>query len=494
MKKQKQSKQPILIVQGEDNWLHVENAAQNTVVQIFAQIGKYNWLEPYKVDAQYESRGTGFFINDQGYLITNAHVIHEAKTVWINIPALGRETVRVEVISFCPDRDLALLRITPQDLERVRAALGKVPFLMLGDSDSVQRTNKVLVLGYPLGQHSMKSTTGVISGREAIDSISYLQITAPINPGSSGGPLISTDGAVIGIAVAVDAEAYNVGYAIPVNELKTIFNELVETRLARKPILGGQFHNTTDEHARFLGNPIPAGLYVHKVFKNSLFEKAGVKPGDMIYELAGCPLDSHGEVQVPWSVEKIALFDLVSRLVAGQDVRMVFYRAGNRNEVIFKFEQLPPYAIRTKYPDFELVEQEIIGGMVFMELAHNHLPYLAPLAPDLVAYRKPENMYEPILIITHVLPGSQAQQLRCFVPGDIIDTVNGLPVNTVQGLREVLMSSVRAEFLSLKTKGSVLGVFPFKQLLADELRLSRDFVYPVSPTVSRLLQLVGNDK
>lgn len=490
----KKQKQPILVVQGEDNWLHVENAAQNTVVQVFAQVGKFNWLEPYKVEAQYESRGTGFFINDQGYFITNAHVINEAKTVWINIPALGRETVRVEVIGFCPDRDLALLRITPQDLERVRAALGKVPFLMLGESDNVQRTDKVLVLGYPLGQHSMKSTTGVISGREAIDSISYLQITAPINPGSSGGPLIATDGSVIGIAVAVDAEAYNVGYAIPINELKTIFNELLETRLTRKAILGGQFHNTTDDHARFLGNPTPAGLYVHKVFKNSLFEKAGVMPGDMIYELAGCALDSHGEVVAPWSQEKVALFDLVSRLVVGQMVNMVFYRAGVKKEATFKFELMPVYAIRTKYPDFELVDREVIGGMVFMELTHNHIPYLADFAPDLLKYRKVENMYEPVVVISHILPGSHAQQLRCFVPGDIIETVNGIPVTTIASMREVLLSSTRSQFLSIKTQGQVLGVFPFREMLSDEVRLSQDFVYPLSPLVSQLLALVNDGK
>ncbi len=490
----KKQKQPILVVQGDENWLHVENAAQNTVVQIFAQVGKFNWLEPYKVESQYESRGTGFFINDQGYLITNAHVINEAKTVWINIPALGRETVRVEVVSFCPDRDLALLRITPQDLERVRAALGKVPFLMLGDSDSVQRTDKVLVLGYPLGQHSMKSTTGVISGREAIDTISYLQITAPINPGSSGGPLISTQGAVVGITVAVDAEAYNVGYAIPINELKTIFDQLLETRLVRKPVLGAQFHNATDDYARFLGNPLPAGLYVHKVLKDSLFAQAGVLPGDMIYELNGSVLDSHGEVSVSWSPEKIALFDLISRLMVGQTVNIVLYRAGIKKDVTFTMELLPPYAIRTKYPDYEKIDREVICGMVIMELAHNHLAYLADMAPDLMNYSKVENTYEPVLLITHILPGSQAQQLRCFIPGDIIETANGIPVTTIDGFREVLLSSARSEFLSIKTKGQVLGVFPLTELLVDEVRLATDFVYPLSPVVSELLKLVGNGK
>lgn len=484
--------QPILLVQGDGNWLQVESAAQNTVVQIFAQIGKFNWSEPYKIEAQYESRGTGFFINDQGYLVTNAHVVNEAKTVWITIPALGRETVRVEIVSFCPDRDLALLRITPKDIDRVKEKLGRVPFLMLGDSNLIRRTNKILVLGYPLGQHSMKSTTGVISGREAVNSISYIQITAPINPGSSGGPLIASDGTVVGIAVAVAADAFNVGYAIPVNELKVIFEALLEKPLLRKPHLGGHFHNATDVHARFLGNPVPAGLYVHKVFRESLLEKAGVFPGDMIYQINGHTLDSHGEVTVSWSSEKISLYDLISSLIVGKKVELVLYRQGEKKDISFVLEELPPYPVRVKFPDYEKVEYEVVGGMVVMELTHNHLRYLINNVPFLIRYKKVENMLDSALVISHILPGSQAQKLRCLIPGDIINEVNGEQVKTVGQFRDALRKGAKSEFLSLKTESNVLGVFNLKTVLSDEERLSSDFAYPLTQVVRELLDMVGN--
>jgi S1-C subfamily serine protease len=243
-----------------------------------------------------------------------------------------------------------------------------------------------------------------------------------------------------------------------------------------------------------LGNPLPAGLYVHKVFKNSLFEKAGVMPGDMIYELNGCALDSHGEASVAWSPERVALFDLISMLVVGQTVNMVLFRSGIKKEITFKMEHVEPFPIRTMYPDYEKVDREVIGGLVVMELALNHLPYLAQTSPDLLNYQKIENTYEPVLIITHILPGSHAQQLRCFVPGDIIESANGIPVTTIAGFREILLSSARSEFLSIKTKGQVLGVFPFKEMLADEIRLATDFVYPLSSIVGELLKLVGNGK
>src|SRR5438046_2957844 len=72
------------------NWLDVESFAQNAVVQIFAQVTSFNWLEPYRIEAQYENRGTGFFIDSDGYVVTVAHVVDEAKRIWLNVPALGR--------------------------------------------------------------------------------------------------------------------------------------------------------------------------------------------------------------------------------------------------------------------------------------------------------------------------------------------------------------------------------------------------------------------
>lgn len=486
--------QPILLVQGQENWLEIESLAQNAVVQIFAQIGRFNWLEPYTIDAQFENRGSGFFINDQGYLVTNAHVVDEAKRVWITIPALGGETIHVEIVGFCPDRDLALLRVRPDDLRRIKKQVGRIPFLLLGDSDVVQRTDRVLVLGYPLGQHNMKSTTGVISGREAVTSVSYLEITAPINEGSSGGPLISADGSVIGITVAMIANASNVGYAIPVNELKTVLEDLLKKPLLGKPILGAFFQNTTDDHAKFLGNPVPGGLYIHKIVKGSLLEKAGILPGDMIYEFNDYRLDSRGEAIVNWSAGRATLYDLISRLELGKKIKLILYRNGKKKQIDFTLKQSPPYPVRIKYPDYEKVEYEIIGGMVIMELAQNHLPLLINTVPFLIKYQEIENMLNPVLVISHILPGSFAHQLRCLVPGDIIKKANGGIVNTIEQFRKILLNNGHAKYLSIKTENDVLAVFPFQKILEDEKRLSTDFVYPLSATVQKILNMVKNGR
>ena len=89
-------------------------------MQIFAQVTSFNWLEPYKIDTQYENRGTGFFIDSDGYFVTAAHVVHEAKRIWINVPALGKTPLHAHLVGFCPDRDLALLCLDKEGMAQLQ--------------------------------------------------------------------------------------------------------------------------------------------------------------------------------------------------------------------------------------------------------------------------------------------------------------------------------------------------------------------------------------
>lgn len=472
---------------GGDDWSRMQDISQDAVVQVFAQVAQFNWLEPYKTQQQYERRGSGFFINEEGYLITNAHVINEAKRIWIHIPSFGRKTIFVDVVGFCPGRDLALLRVQSEGIALIRSKLGSIPWLPFGNSDLIQRTDKVLTLGYPLGQFKMKSGTGVVSGRESGSGRSLIQITAPINPGNSGGPLLNTNNEVIGITISAVFLAQNVGYAIPINELKLIVDDLYTTSFVRKASLGARFNFSRDAQAQFLNNPLPAGFYVNKVFAGSLFEKAGVKEGDMLYELNGFSLDAFGEAMVPWTRDKTSIHDLVSRLKIGDEVEIVIYRNGERKEIRFTFVLTEPYPIRRCYPDYEEISYEVIGGMVIMELADNHINLLSETVPFIINYTKAENKVDPVLVIAHILPGSQAQIVRSLIPGNLVREVNGIQVGTLQELRAALSHSIETKFLTLKTEDGIFVVMPFAEVLNDEQRLSKDFVYPISDTVQELI-------
>src|SRR5436190_4154455 len=191
-------------------WRPVQDRVRDTVVQIFAQVYAIDMLEPYKTPSQGTACGSGFFINDQGYLLTNAHVVISAKNVWGQVSSLGKRIIDLEVVGISPERDLALLRVTDNARELITKELGGIPYLPLGDSDLVRRSDDVLAIGYPLGQQACKRTTGVISGYEQ----HLFQTSAAINPGSSGGPLVNINGEVVALNCSGVTEAQNVGFAI----------------------------------------------------------------------------------------------------------------------------------------------------------------------------------------------------------------------------------------------------------------------------------------
>ena len=207
----------VVVIKSTADWTNIEEVAQASVVQVFAHVGEFNWIEPYKMAEQLENRGSGFLINQDGYIVTNSHVVAEAKRIWVTLPIFGRRIIHVDIVGFCPDRDLALLRIVPEELEEIRSTLGELPSLDFGDSDLVKRTDNVMVLGYQMGQYRLKSSTGVVSGREASRGQAFIQFTAPINPGSSGGPLLNEYGQVIGITLAMMMDTQSIGYAIAIN-------------------------------------------------------------------------------------------------------------------------------------------------------------------------------------------------------------------------------------------------------------------------------------
>lgn len=480
----------VYVVQEGMYWGKIQEVASNAVVQVFAQIQQFNWTEPYRAGMRYENRGSGFFVDEKGHIVTNAHVVAQAKYLWVQIPALGQKNLRVEIVGTCPDRDLALLRMSEDDIALVRQVINGVPYLEFGDSDNVQRTDSVLTLGYPLGQHRLKGTTGVVSGRESLYGRALLQITAPVNPGSSGGPLLNVSGEVIGITIAAAAKVYNVGYAIAVNELRMIFKDLHKKRLVYKPVLGAQFVFSSDAKVPFLKNPSPGGVYISTVFKGSLFDKAGVRSGDMLYEFAGLKIDSYGDTDVPWSRDKMSLYELVSRIVVDDTLSMVIFRDGERIEVQFTVTLDYPFAIRPRYPDAQRIDYEVIGGLVLMELTDNHIEELVKQRPDILFYAKPENKMKPVVVVTHLLPGSYAYQTRIIRAGDIISSVNGVAVETIDQCREAILKEAPTGFLAFTTREHVLVVFELDRLIAEEEQLSKDLMYPISQTVDRLGQVV----
>jgi serine protease Do len=470
-------------------WIDVQRQVKNTVVKIISDVAAFNWIEPYKTPEVGKGSGSGFFINGDGDIVTNYHVVNQARVVHIEIPVLGAERLEAKIVGVCPERDVALLRLTAHAKDKIKKELGgKIPFLEFGNSDEVRRGQDVLALGYPLGVQSLKSTQGIVSGRERISVIkqSCLQTTAPLNPGNSGGPAINSFGEVIGINFAIVAKAQNVGYIIPINDVKSTINDLNKIKLLRRPVLGCLLEPANKDMLEFLSNPEPGGFYIARVFKNMLLEKVGVKAGDMIYEINGFKVDRFGRASVPWNEDKVSMLEILDRLEVGDKIYMDIYRSGERKEIKFVLEPRFIQPIRFIYPDFEKVDYETIAGLVVMELAQNHIPILAENSHALIAYERPENQYESALIISYVQPTSITSKLRLLYPGMIITHINGEKVKTLKEFRQAVRKSKSTRFLTIKTKEHWVTVFSVDNIVRDEDRLAMIYQFKKSKLIGEI--------
>ena len=238
---------------------------------------------PFKVPIPFReegfSLGSGFIINEDGYVLTNAHVIHNATDIRVVLAGAQRE-YPAKIIGSDRMTDTALLKIEPDHY---------LTALPLGSSDNLKIGEMVLAIGNPLGlQHSV--TSGIISAKGRIapelndQLVDFLQTDSAINPGSSGGPLLNLNGAVVGINTAVISEAQSIGFAIPIDTVKEVMPMLVLDKTERG-WFGIKAAPLSLEKATKLLYPDDWGILVEEVEQGSPADKAGIKPDDIIIEL-----------------------------------------------------------------------------------------------------------------------------------------------------------------------------------------------------------------
>lgn len=265
---------------GEDGALTVPQVVEKVTPAVVGVSTKSLVRDQFFNVKEQEGLGSGFIINEEGYVVTNYHVINGAQEVKV-IFSDGKE-VNAKVINYDPERDIAVIKIT-DDV--------KMPGIAeLGDSSTVKAGEEVIAIGNPLGKEfSSTVTKGIVSSpnrkmkTENGNVLDYIQTDAAINPGNSGGPLINSKGEVIGINTAkkVGEDIEGIGFAIPINEVKTRLGSL------SKPILklGITARTVTPELAK--ENKLEEGVYVVGVQEFSPAEKAGLKIGDLIIEFGG---------------------------------------------------------------------------------------------------------------------------------------------------------------------------------------------------------------
>ena len=228
-----------------------------------------------------EGIGSGFIINEEGYILTNYHVVKGAQEISVTLS--NDVTTTAQVVNYDENQDVAMIKITDENVE--------IPATVeLGDSDSLQPGEEVIAIGTPLSTElSSTVTKGIISATSrsvAVESgvtMNLIQTDAAINAGNSGGPLVNTKGEVVGInSSKISGEAVEgIGFSIPINDIKDKIESL------SKPILNLGISVRTIDEALSKQLNMEQGLYVVEVTEFSSAEKAGLKAGDIIVKADG---------------------------------------------------------------------------------------------------------------------------------------------------------------------------------------------------------------
>jgi serine protease Do len=234
--------------------------------------------------------GSGLLLNANGEIVTNAHVVDGAAKIMILLHDGTR--LPAEVLGMDGETDIALLH--------VELPKQPIPIARLGDSDEVEIGQKVLAIGHPFGL-GYALTTGVVSGFGVSpmfgpDQEAVLQISAAINPGNSGGPLVDVGGNVIGLNTSILIGAQNIGFAIPINTVKSIVAELRANGRVIRPWVGIKGKVLSDEIINLFALPLVRGLLVEDVEESSPAEKAGLLAGDLNVTIEGEPWVLGGDI------------------------------------------------------------------------------------------------------------------------------------------------------------------------------------------------------
>ena len=369
----------------------------------------------------FRGQGSGFIISSDGLILTNAHVVNEAKEVTVKLS--DRREFSAKVLGVDKATDIAVLRIQAKDLPMVR----------LGDPRLLEVGDPVLAIGAPYGLEQT-ATQGIVSakGRSLPNDalVPFIQTDAAVNPGNSGGPLFDGSGAVVGINSQIYSQSggyQGLSFAIPINVALKVKDQIVATGRAQHGRLGVSVQDVNQALADSFGMPRPDGALVAQVMPNSAAARAGLKPGDVITEVDGEAIVRSG-----------ALSSMIGLSAPGEQVKLKIWRDHVAQTLDVK---LGGAEANSKQANAD--EAKDSQGRLGLALR--------PLSKD-----EARSVGGAIGLVVEEADGPAAR--AGIAAGDLLLAINGRPVQSAEQVRDVVAKSGKSVALLIQRGDSKIFV------------------------------------
>lgn len=378
--------------------------------QSFPEDPFFKFFEPFNESGspkKWKEQGlaSGVIVSNDGYIITNNHVIEDAED--IKVILYDKKSFKGRIIGTDAKTDIAIIKINANNL----------PTVQWGDSERLQVGEFVLAIGNPFGlSHTV--TMGIISaiGRVSVgiaDYEDFIQTDAAINPGNSGGPLVNIRGEVIGINTAIFSKTggyQGIGFAVPSNLVRSVMEQLIKQGKVSRGWLGVSIQRLTPELAQKFGLPDANGALIGDVLKGGPAENAGIKKGDVIVEFNGKKI-----------ADADTLKNAVAQSKAGTSVKIKIIRGGKErflNATVAEYPKETNEPYRRPSSAKEELQREAFAGMQVVEVTKN-------IAQQLGLDREVKGV-----VIVRVEAGSPADEAR-LKKGDVIEEIDNTKIGSM---------------------------------------------------------------
>jgi serine protease Do len=381
----------------------------------FQQRGQQGGSVPFR------GLGSGFIISSDGLILTNAHVVREAKDVTVKLS--DRREFTAKVLGSDPTTDIAVLRIDAKDL----------PVVRLGDARNLEVGDPVLAIGAPYG-FEQTATQGIVSAKgrslpgDAV--VPFIQTDAAVNPGNSGGPLFDGSGSVVGINAQIYSQSggfQGLSFSIPINLALKVKDQIVATGKATHARLGVTIQDLNQSLADSFGMKKPDGALVASVSPGSAADKAGLKSGDVITEVNGSAVVRSGE-----------LSSLIGLSAPGEKVKLQVWRDHSPRDVDVKLGGADADPTQVASADGSVQPGQLGLG-------------LRPLTGE----ERKEAKVDQGMLIEQVAGPSEKAGIQ---PGDVLLAINGKPVQSMDQVKLVLQGKPKSVALLVQRDGDKIFV------------------------------------